>query len=461
MARTTRNQTLSTPPSSRSNSKPNASSVVTPDQSNKTDGPKGTAKIPKKRRTSKRSTNSNVESEKEDAKPAARQDKGTCETPAASCRVDEQKAPSAPEKKKSIPRTKKHKKEKESKFDALFRELETAKPVASSAQAPSSIQQAGYRAPSRKVVKAYTFGTYDGMVIYSVYGFMTTTYPAYTSNIKYQFEYDPGLKKQVRLLQVVNKRDTHDPFNYWRDQLPARPQDNGDIRFRYWPLYLRWFENIEDNTPENREIWGRDFTVIVNDLATKNADGTSVKWPIQVEYQKDMGRTNLVDYLTVPDCFVEIERRWVHSQVTTPDQRRELMIKKVLNNRKLLEVFFGDDDNFIQNVTDFYKRSRGLTEDALPPRVGAPESEDSDEDEDEEEEEDEDENEETDEDEDKDKKRDADEDKDHDDGGNSAGEQKDQEGKGEQHDKRGCDDHDERIKQSNAVDDFKSIDRNM
>ena len=137
MAPTTRNQTPSTPPSSKGNLKSNASSVVTPDQSNGVDGHQGTDKIPKKRRKS--STNNNVEREKEDAKPAAQKD-ATFGTPKSSSGVDDQKAPSAPVKKISKPRTKKHKKEKESKFDALFKELEAAKPVAPSTQAPSSIQ---------------------------------------------------------------------------------------------------------------------------------------------------------------------------------------------------------------------------------------------------------------------------------------------------------------------------------
>jgi len=299
---------------------------------------------------------------------------------------------------------------------------------------------------------------------------MSTMFPAYTSNIRYQIEGDPSLKKQVRVLQVVNKRDTHDPFGYWRDQLKVRPQDNGEIRFRYWPVYLRWFENIDDNTPENRELWGRDFTVVVNDLAPKNVDGTSVRWPIQVEYQKDMGRSHLVDYLTVPDCFVEIEQRWVNSQARTPDQRRELMVKKVVNNRKLLEVFFGDDDNFIQNVVDYYKRSRGLNEDALPARVGAQDSKDSDDDEEEDEEDDEEEDEEEkrDEDEDKDEDEDGKEmkeegqsDKEQDGGGNIKGEQKNKEEEDEQHDRQDCDDHNGQIEQINAVREFKSIDRDM
>jgi hypothetical protein len=59
-------------------------------------------------------------------------------------------------------------------------------------------------------------------------------------------------------------------------QLPMCIQDDGRVWFKYWPIYIRLFDNSDDNTPDNRKKWALDFTIVANNLAPKNADGTNV-----------------------------------------------------------------------------------------------------------------------------------------------------------------------------------------
>ena len=101
-----------------------------------------------------------------------------------------------------------------------------------------------------------------------------------------------------------------------------------------------------------------------------NLDGTAVMWPARVEYALDMGQLHLVKYLMVMDVFQEIEWRWVNTQAKTPDHRCKLQKKRVLNNTALLTVFFGKDKNFLEQVKTYYRDTRRLKNDTIPPNVG-------------------------------------------------------------------------------------------
>jgi cobalamin biosynthesis protein CobT len=79
-----------------------------------------------------------------------------------------------------------------------------------------------------------------------------------------------------------------------------------------------------------------------------------------------MGLTHLSKYLTVGDVFFEIERRWVNSQIRTPDERRDYQFTKILNNDDLLIVFFGDDQDFLKQVKKFYAETRHLVPTSIP-----------------------------------------------------------------------------------------------
>jgi hypothetical protein len=196
-----------------------------------------------------------------------------------------------------------------------------------------------------------------------------------------QIKNDQDLKESLHLLLTVNKRDDHNPFEYWKTQLPMRIQDDGRVRFKYWPIYIRLFDNNNDNTPGNCKKWALNFTIVANDLAPKNADGTNVQYTaVNIKYQSDMGLSHLADYLTVMDVFFEIERRWINSQATSPEHRIELQKTKVLNNKALLTVFFGDDENFLEQVKKHYKDTRRLTDDDVPPGVEDPNEDDSEDD---------------------------------------------------------------------------------
>jgi hypothetical protein len=182
--------------------------------------------------------------------------------------------------------------------------------------------------------------------------------------------------ESLHILKMVNKRDPHNPFEVWRQPITPRTQTGGPIRYKYWPIYVRLFENIEDNTVENRKKWAADFTVVANDLAPTNVDGSTTNYPaIHIEYQSDMGQSHLVDYLTVDDVFFEIERRWIDHQAVSPDVRREMQVTKVLNDERLLTVFFGEDKNFLDQVKAHYRQSRGLWDDKIPSNVDKPEDE--------------------------------------------------------------------------------------
>jgi hypothetical protein len=93
-----------------------------------------------------------------------------------------------------------------------------------------------------------------------------------------------------------------------------------------------------------------------------------------------MGLSHLADYLTVMDVFFEIERRWINGQATSPEHRIELQKTKVLNNKALLTVFFGDDENFLEQVKKYYKDTRRLTDDDVPPGVEDPDEDNSEDD---------------------------------------------------------------------------------
>jgi hypothetical protein len=141
------------------------------------------------------------------------------------------------------------------------------------------------------------------------------------------------------------------------------------------------FENSEDNTIENRKKWAADFTVVANNLAPTNVDGSTMNYlAIHIDYQSDMGQSHLVDYLTVDDVFFEIKRRWIDHQAVSPDARREMQVTKVLNDERLLTVFFGEDKNFLEQVKTHYRQSRGLWDDKIPSNVGKSEDEDDEDD---------------------------------------------------------------------------------
>jgi cobalamin biosynthesis protein CobT len=93
-----------------------------------------------------------------------------------------------------------------------------------------------------------------------------------------------------------------------------------------------------------------------------------------------MGLSHLADYLTVMDVFFEIEQRWINSQATSPEHRIKLQKTKVFNNKALLTVFFGDDENFLDQVKKYYKDTRHLTDDDVPPGVEDPNEDNSEDD---------------------------------------------------------------------------------
>ena len=132
--------------------------------------------------------------------------------------------------------------------------------------------------------KAYTYSTFDGIAMYTVHHSCLTWQPAYTTNIRVLIKNAEDIKLYFHILQIVNRRDTHNPFQYWRLPLQPHPQDNGKIYYRYWPLYLRLFKTGEENMAKNCKAWATDLTSVVNDLAPYNLDGTAVIWPVCVEY---------------------------------------------------------------------------------------------------------------------------------------------------------------------------------
>jgi ABC-type Zn2+ transport system substrate-binding protein/surface adhesin len=93
-----------------------------------------------------------------------------------------------------------------------------------------------------------------------------------------------------------------------------------------------------------------------------------------------MGLSHLADYLMVMDVFFKIEQRWINSQATSPEHRIELQKTKVFNNKALLTVFFGDDENFLDQVKKYYKDTRRLTDDDVPPGVEDPNEDNSEDD---------------------------------------------------------------------------------
>ena len=370
MAPKTRNQTPSTPAPSKGDGKPNLLSVVTPDKPNATNKAPDSASIPKK--NCKRNVN-DIPDDVEDRKLPAVSKTNVPKTPEQSKDTKKDGPPSPPAKKiKAKPRKKKHEKQEIEKFKQLYKAIEASQPMVSTNQGTATQQmnpfaQMNSFVPLARTCSTYTFGTFDGCVILSVCGYMTTTSPAYTANIKQQIENNEELKKSLHLLLMINKRDDQNPFDYWKQQLPLRIQDEGRIRYKYWPLYVRFFENSDNNTEKNRKKWATNFVVIANDLAPNNVDGTKVRYsPIRLEYQGDMGLTHLSKYLTVGDVFFEIERRWVNSQVRTPEERREYQFTKVLNNDNLLIVFFGNDEDLLKQVKKFYAETRRLVPTSIP-----------------------------------------------------------------------------------------------
>jgi hypothetical protein len=358
MAPKTRNQTPSTPAHSKEDGKPDLSSVVTPDKPIATSTAPDSAPIPKKPR--KRSVKQTTD-DTEDRKLPAASKEHTLKNTKNSEGTEKNDTPSVPAKKiKSKPRTKKHEKQEIAKFTQLYKEIEASQPVVPMNQGIIMPQMNSF-APLPRKCKAYTFGTFDGCVILSVYAFMSTVYPAYTGNIKQQIENNEELKKSLHIRAMVNKRDDHNPFAYWKQQLPIRVEDEGRIRYKYWPIYVRFFENIENNTEKNRKKWASSFVLVANDLAPHNVDGTRVRYsPVNLEYAGDMGISHLSRYLTVGDVFTEIERRWVNDRVGTPEEISAFRFTKVLNNDDLLTVFFGEDEDFLKQVKKFYADTRGL-----------------------------------------------------------------------------------------------------
>jgi hypothetical protein len=306
MAPTTRNQTPSTPTMSKNDSKSNTSTLITPDRLPKTDVLHASTSIPKKLR---KQSNTNAMDDTEDSKPAALSCKKSSKSRSKQERVKEEHSQSQPSKKiKTIPWVKKHSEEQVNKFAALYKELEVMKTVAPPSQSVLLVPQVGSFLPPQKSCKAYTYGTFDGCAIYSVYAYLSNCNPAYTVNIRQQIENDEDLMKSLHIVKMVNKRDPHNPFQVWRQPLKMRPQDDGRVRYKYWPIYIRLFENSEDNTAANRRKWAKDFTKIVNDLAPTNVGGTSTQFPaIHIKYQLDMGQSHLINYLTVEDVFFEIK----------------------------------------------------------------------------------------------------------------------------------------------------------
>jgi hypothetical protein len=52
-----------------------------------------------------------------------------------------------------------------------------------------------------------------------------------------------------------------------------------------------------------------------------------------------------------------------------------MQVTKVLNDERLLTVFFGEDKNFLDQVKAHYRQSRGLWDDEIPSNVDKPEDE--------------------------------------------------------------------------------------
>jgi hypothetical protein len=373
MAPTTRKQTPSTPTAPKNSDKASKTTLVTPDRLPKVGKSRVSVPVPKK--TQKR--NATVTDGTKDSKPAAISDEKVLKSRTKSERFVKDGSQPPPSKKiKAKPRTKTHSEEQINKFAALYKEIESTKPVASTTLSVSSAQQTGSYHPPQRICKAYTYGTFDGCAVYMVYACNSTRFPAYTINIRQQIENDENLMESLHILKMVNKRDPHNPFEVWRQPITTHTQKDGRIRYKYWPIYVRLFENSEDNTVENRKKWAADFTVVANDLAPTNVDGSTTNYPaIHIEYQSDMGQSHLVDYLTVDDVFFEIERRWIDHQAVSPDVRREMQVTKVLNDERLLTVFFGEDKNFLDQVKAHYRQSRGLWDDEIPSNVDKPEDE--------------------------------------------------------------------------------------
>jgi hypothetical protein len=114
--------------------------------------------------------------------------------------------------------------------------------------------------------------------------------------------------ESLHILKMVNKRDPHNPFEVWRQPITTHTQKDGWIRYKYWPIYVSLFENSEDNTVKNRKKRAADFTVVANNLAPTNVDGSTTNYPaIHIEYQSDMGQLHLVDYLMVDNIFLRLK----------------------------------------------------------------------------------------------------------------------------------------------------------
>jgi hypothetical protein len=198
MAPKTRNQTPSTPAPSKGNGKTNLLSVVTPDKQDATINAPNSASIPKK--ICKQNVN-DIPDDIEDRKLPAVSRTSIPKTPEKS-KDNKRDGPLFPPAKKikAKPCKKKHEKQEIEKFKQLYKAIEASQPTMSTNQS-TAVQQMNSFAQMNSFIhvartcNAYTFGTFDGCVILSVYGYMTTTSPAYTANIKQQIENNEQLKK--------------------------------------------------------------------------------------------------------------------------------------------------------------------------------------------------------------------------------------------------------------------------
>ena len=128
MAPKTRNQTPSTPASSKSGTTTNLPSVVTPDKAFGTRVSSINSKVPKKDR--KRTAGHMFDDKEKKMVSATASNASDPKTPEITKKNSKDKLSSPPAKKiKAKPRTKKHTKENVDKFMELYKQIETTQPI--------------------------------------------------------------------------------------------------------------------------------------------------------------------------------------------------------------------------------------------------------------------------------------------------------------------------------------------
>jgi hypothetical protein len=171
MAPKTRNHTTSSATPSKISTKTNLSSVVTPDKVVNADKSSTVPPIPKKDR--KQKADRRPEGTKRDHQSTDALDASTPTTPKKTKKSKESEPPSVPAKKiEGKLRAKKHKKEEVNKFTELYKQIETTQPVVPATQSTST-QVISSFAPSARRCNAYTYGTYNGCAVYSVFAYLS------------------------------------------------------------------------------------------------------------------------------------------------------------------------------------------------------------------------------------------------------------------------------------------------